>query len=79
MLVNVRVREKVDFERLSTVKEAVAEVRNAFRTTAGLLLRYSGTEPLARSDDRERQPARDREVCRGDRRSDQVGDRRVGF
>jgi phosphoglucosamine mutase len=48
VLVNVRVREKVDFERLSTVKEAVAEVKERLSHNGRLLLRYSGTEPLAR-------------------------------
>jgi phosphoglucosamine mutase len=48
VLVNVRVREKVDFEQLSTVQEAVAEVKERLSHNGRLLLRYSGTEPLAR-------------------------------
>jgi phosphoglucosamine mutase len=48
VLVNVRVREKVDFEQLSTVQEAVTEVKERLSTNGRLLLRYSGTEPLAR-------------------------------
>ena len=58
VLVNVRVKEKVDFEQLSTVQEAVAEVKERLSNNGRLLLRYSGTEPLARvmiegSDQRE--------------------------
>jgi len=48
VLVNVRVREKVNFEQLSTVQEAVAEVKELLSNNGRLLLRYSGTEPLAR-------------------------------
>jgi phosphoglucosamine mutase len=48
VLVNVRVREKVDFEQLSTVQETVTEVKERLSTNGRLLLRYSGTEPLAR-------------------------------
>ncbi|HJX88984.1 MAG TPA: phosphoglucosamine mutase [Pyrinomonadaceae bacterium] len=48
VLINVRVREKVDFERLSTVQEAVAEVKERLSHNGRLILRYSGTEPLAR-------------------------------
>jgi phosphoglucosamine mutase len=38
----------VDFEQLSTVREAVTEVKERLSTNGRLLLRYSGTEPLAR-------------------------------
>jgi phosphoglucosamine mutase len=48
VLVNVRVREKVDFEQLSTVQEAVSEVKERLSHNGRLLLRYSGTERLAR-------------------------------
>jgi phosphoglucosamine mutase len=48
ILVNVRVREKVPFAELATVRAAVAEVEELLSQRGRLLLRYSGTEPLAR-------------------------------
>ena len=48
ILVNVRVREKVPFSELTTVQAAVAEVEELLSQRGRLLLRYSGTEPLAR-------------------------------
>jgi len=48
VLVNVRVREKVPFAELSSVRAAVAEVEELLSQKGRLLLRYSGTEPLAR-------------------------------
>jgi phosphoglucosamine mutase len=48
ILVNVRVREKVPFAELATVRAAVAEVEELLSQKGRLLLRYSGTEPLAR-------------------------------
>ena len=48
ILVNVRVREKVPFTKLATVQAAVAEVEELLSQQGRLLLRYSGTEPLAR-------------------------------
>ncbi len=48
ILVNVRVREKVPFAELSSARTAVAEVEELLSQKGRLLLRYSGTEPLAR-------------------------------
>jgi phosphoglucosamine mutase len=47
-LVNVRVREKVPFAELPMVQAAVAEAEERLAQTGRLLLRYSGTERLAR-------------------------------
>jgi phosphoglucosamine mutase len=48
ILVNVRVREKVPFSELTTVRAAIADVEELLSQKGRLLLRYSGTEPLAR-------------------------------
>src|SRR5919107_1603489 len=48
VLVNVRVREKLPFEEVEEVARAAAEVRARLEGRGRLLLRYSGTEPLAR-------------------------------
>lgn len=48
ILVNVRVREKVPFAELPTVQTAVREVEELLSQKGRLLLRYSGTERLAR-------------------------------
>ncbi|MDT7689668.1 MAG: phosphoglucosamine mutase [Acidobacteriota bacterium] len=48
VLVNVRVREKTAFERVEEIAHASAEVRARLGERGRLLLRYSGTEPLAR-------------------------------
>jgi phosphoglucosamine mutase len=48
VLVNVRVREKVPFEEVEEVARAAREVRARLGEGGRLLLRYSGTEPLAR-------------------------------
>jgi phosphoglucosamine mutase len=48
VLVNVRVREKVPFEEAEEVARASREVRERLGEGGRLLLRYSGTEPLAR-------------------------------
>jgi len=47
-LLNVRVREKIPFEQLPTVQEAAKQVEEQLSQNGRLLLRYSGTEPLAR-------------------------------
>ena len=47
-LLNVRVREKVPFAELASTRAAVDEVEELLSQTGRLLLRYSGTEPLAR-------------------------------
>src|SRR5688572_16810589 len=48
ILVNVRVREKVPFAQLPSVQAEVKDVEERLSQRGRLLLRYSGTEPLAR-------------------------------
>jgi len=48
MLVSVRVREKPPLETLPGVARAAREVESALGADGRLVLRYSGTEPLAR-------------------------------
>lgn len=48
VLVNVRVRQKVPFSELTAVQTEVAKVEELLSQKGRLLLRYSGTEPLAR-------------------------------
>jgi len=48
VLLNVRVREKVPFTDLASVRTAITEVEELLSQQGRLLLRYSGTEPLAR-------------------------------
>jgi phosphoglucosamine mutase len=48
LLVNVRVREKLPFGDLAAVKSLVEKVERELGNRGRLLLRYSGTEPLAR-------------------------------
>jgi phosphoglucosamine mutase len=48
VLVNVRVREKLPFEEVEEVARASKDVRERLGEGGRLLLRYSGTEPLAR-------------------------------
>ncbi len=48
VLVNVRVRERIPFELMDRVQAAVAEVEELLSHKGRLLLRYSGTELLAR-------------------------------
>ena len=48
ILLNVRVREKVPFAELASVQSEVDEVEELLSQKGRLLLRYSGTEPLAR-------------------------------
>ena len=48
VLVNIRVREKHPFDDLPAVQKAVAEVQERLSSNGRLLLRYSGTEALAR-------------------------------
>ena len=47
-LVNVRVKEKLPFVDLASVRKATDEVEQRLGQNGRLLLRYSGTEPLAR-------------------------------
>ena len=48
VLVNVRVAEKRPFDQLQEVGEAASEIEKKLSGRGRLLLRYSGTEPLAR-------------------------------
>jgi phosphoglucosamine mutase len=48
VLVNVRVREKLPFDEVKTIARAARETEEQLGETGRLLLRYSGTEPLAR-------------------------------
>ena len=48
VLLNVRVKEKVAFDELPAVNRVVREVEERLSNKGRLLLRYSGTEPLAR-------------------------------
>jgi phosphoglucosamine mutase len=48
LLINVRVREKPDLYRHPRIGTVVAEVEKALEGVGRLVLRYSGTEPLAR-------------------------------
>ena len=48
VLVNVRVRERVPFTEMAGVRSAVAAVEELLSQKGRLLLRYSGTEKLAR-------------------------------
>ena len=48
ILVNVKVREKQPFESVAEIAEATAELERELGAKGRLLLRYSGTENLAR-------------------------------
>lgn len=48
VLVNVRVKEKVAFSEVSPIRELVEEIEGKLGAKGRLLLRYSGTEALAR-------------------------------
>lgn len=48
ILVNVKVREKLPFEEVAEIAENAQKIENELGTQGRLLLRYSGTENLAR-------------------------------
>src|SRR5713226_1359691 len=48
VLLNVRVREKVDLSTVPAVAAAIARVEAQLHGRGRLLVRYSGTEPLLR-------------------------------
>ncbi len=48
ILVNVKVREKLPFESVAEIAEAAAKLEDELGAKGRLLLRYSGTENLAR-------------------------------
>ncbi|MFC1752999.1 phosphoglucosamine mutase [Thermoproteota archaeon] len=47
-LINVKVREKKPFEEIPSVKERLKKFESQLKDDIRILLRYSGTEPLAR-------------------------------
>ncbi len=48
ILVNVRVKEKKDFYDMPKIRKAIEEIEKKIANEGRLLIRYSGTEPLAR-------------------------------
>jgi phosphoglucosamine mutase len=48
VLVNVRVRERLDLEQLPEVRDMIEAVESRLGETGRVLIRYSGTEPLMR-------------------------------
>jgi phosphoglucosamine mutase len=48
ILVNVRVKVKTPFDEVPAIQNAAREIENTLGSEGRLLLRYSGTEPLAR-------------------------------
>ncbi len=48
ILINIKVREKTPFEAVSEIAEAARDIENQLGGNGRLLLRYSGTENLAR-------------------------------
>ncbi|RKY31469.1 MAG: phosphoglucosamine mutase [Candidatus Omnitrophota bacterium] len=48
VLVNVRVREKIPFERIPAINQAITQAESQLNSRGRVLLRYSGTESLAR-------------------------------
>ena len=48
VLINVKVKEKPSFKEVPAIAEAVGAVEERLKDRGRLLLRYSGTEPLAR-------------------------------
>src|SRR5438067_12886813 len=48
LLLNVRVREKIDLESVAPVAEVISDVQSRLGDQGRLLVRYSGTEPLLR-------------------------------
>ncbi len=75
VLLNVRVREKVDLATVPAIADAIARVEQRLDGQGRLLVRYSGTEPLLRVMLEGRDRARDSHVGAGDRRRGQAGAR----
>jgi phosphoglucosamine mutase len=48
VLVNVRVRERVDYMRIPAIADSIRRVEERVNGQGRLLIRYSGTEPLLR-------------------------------
>lgn len=57
VLVNVKVKEKVPFETIPQIQEEIRKIKDRLGLSSRILLRYSGTEPVARiMIEGERQP-----------------------
>ena len=48
VLINIRIREKINFEDIESIREAIDDANAKLKDKGRLFLRYSGTEPLAR-------------------------------
>ena len=48
VLQNIKVREKIDFKKIPEIDRAIASAEQELKTNGRLLLRYSGTEKIAR-------------------------------
>ncbi len=48
ILVNVEVKQKLPFDEIPAIKDSATKIENELGAKGRLLLRYSGTEPLAR-------------------------------
>lgn len=48
VLINIRVREKINFEDIDSIRQAIDDANAKLKDKGRLFLRYSGTEPLAR-------------------------------
>lgn len=48
VLINVKIRKKVDLSSIDTVRKKVSEIEKRLGDSGRILIRYSGTEPLVR-------------------------------
>jgi phosphoglucosamine mutase len=48
VLINVKVKTKKDFSQIPDLKQAIKDTKRQLKDNGRLVLRYSGTEPLAR-------------------------------
>ena len=71
VLLNVRVREKVDLNTVPAVAAAIGRVESRLDGQGRLLVRYSGTEPLLRVMLEGTRRGRDRRLGAGNRRCGQ--------
>ena len=78
VLLNVRVREKVDLHAVPAVADAIARVEARVAGQGRLLVRYSGTEPLLRVMLEGQAAGRDSRLGAGDRRRRQRAPRMSG-
>ena len=79
VLLNVRVREKVDLRRVPAIAAAIARVEARVAGQGRLLVRYSGTEPLLRVMLEGQTAGRDPRLGAGDRRRGQGASRMIGW